>query len=69
VKAGDVFNFKVNVRFFFKPAGPVNVTDTLPTGLQPTTTPATWRATLANGSTLANQREAQLLQHTCRNML
>jgi hypothetical protein len=56
VQAGQIFDFKVAVRFFFKPAGPVTVTDTLPTGLQPTNAPATWKATYANGSTLAQRK-------------
>jgi hypothetical protein len=58
VQAGQAFNFKVAVRFFFKPAGPVTVTDTLPAGLLPTSTPATWRGTFANGTALPPQREA-----------
>jgi hypothetical protein len=61
VQAGEAFDYKVAVRFFFKPAGPVTVNDTLPAGIQSTSAPATWKANYANGSTLVNQREAHVL--------
>ncbi|WIA38754.1 hypothetical protein OEZ86_002047 [Tetradesmus obliquus] len=54
VQAGSGFEFKISVLFSCKPAGPITITDTLPAGLQATSAPAIWRATYANGSTLAS---------------
>ncbi|WIA18464.1 hypothetical protein OEZ85_009921 [Tetradesmus obliquus] len=60
VLAGQAFDFKVAVRFFSKPAGPVTVNDTLPAGLQPTSALAAWKATFANGTTLTNNKCATI---------
>ncbi|WIA18467.1 hypothetical protein OEZ85_009923 [Tetradesmus obliquus] len=54
VQAGSGFEFKISVLFSCKPSGPITITDTLPAGLQATSAPAIWRATYANGSTLAS---------------